>query len=63
MKVFINLIKGLSMTRRTIKMALLLYVINLLFASLLAVPMYHSLKNHIGPSAVGDELEKGFDYL
>ncbi|MFO7980056.1 MAG: hypothetical protein R6V00_04380 [Candidatus Aminicenantes bacterium] len=63
MKILINLITGLNMTRRTIKMVLLLYVLNLLFASLLAVPMFHSLKNHIGPSAVGDELEKGFDYL
>jgi len=63
MKIIINWIKGLNMTRKTIKMVLFLYVINLLFAALLAVPMFHSLKNHIGTSEVGDHLEKSFDYL
>lgn len=63
MKTLINLVKGFNMTRRTIKMVLFLYIINLLFSMILAVPMYHSLKNHIGYSGVGDNLEKGFDYL
>jgi len=63
MKVLINFVKGFKMTRRTIKMVLFLYVINLLFSALLAVPMFHSLKNHIGPSAVGENLIESFDYL
>jgi len=63
MKTFINLIKGFDNTRRTMKMILFLYVINLLFSMILAVPMYHSLKNHIGNSEVGDHLKKDFDYL
>jgi MFS family permease len=63
MKVFINLVKGLNMTRKTIKMVIFLYIINLLFSALLTVPMVHSLKSHIGPSDVGDHLEQSFDYL
>ncbi len=63
MKSLINFIKGFNMTRRTTKMVLFLYIINLLFSLLLAVPLYHSLKNHIGNSDVGDNLENGFDYL
>jgi len=63
MKSIINFIKGFDMTRRTIKMVLLLYIINLLFSMVLAVPLYHSLKNHIGNSDAGDNLESGYDYL
>jgi hypothetical protein len=63
MKSFINFIKGFDMTRRTTKMVLFLYIINLLFSMSLAVPLYHSLRNHIGNSDAGDTLEKGFDYL
>lgn len=63
MKAFINLIKGLNMTRSTIKMVIFLYVINLLFSASIAVPMVHSIKNHIGHSEVGDDLEESFDYL
>ena len=63
MKSLINFIKGFDMTRKTAKMVLFLYIINLLFSMLLAVPLYHSLKNHIGHSDAGGSLENGFDYL
>lgn len=44
-------------------MVLLLFVINLAFSLILAVPLYHSLKSSFGNSMVGEKMAKGFDYL
>jgi hypothetical protein len=44
-------------------MVLLLFFVNLAFASILAVPMYHSLKDSFGDSLVGEGMAKGFDML
>jgi len=44
-------------------MVLLLFFVNLVFAMILAVPMYHSLKNSFGDSLVGESMAEGFDIL
>lgn len=44
-------------------MVLLLFVINLAFSLILAVPLYHSLKSSFGNSMVGEKMAKDFDYL
>lgn len=44
-------------------MIILLLVINLAFSLILAVPMYHSLKDSFGNSLVGERMAEGFDYL
>jgi hypothetical protein len=44
-------------------MILLLFVINLMFALILAVPMHNSLKDSFGNSLVGERMAKGFDTL
>jgi hypothetical protein len=44
-------------------MVILLLVINLVFSLILAVPMYHSLKDSFGNSLVRENMAEGFDYL
>jgi hypothetical protein len=63
MKVFINFFKGFNNTGRVTRMLILLLVINFAFSLILAVPMYHSLKDSFGNSLVGERMAKGFDYL
>ncbi len=63
MKVFINFIKGLTNTLKAARMILLLLIINLAFSLILALPMYHSLKDSFGDSLVGERMAEGFDYL
>lgn len=63
MKSFINFIKGFKTTKKTARMILLLFFVNLAFALILAVPMYHSLKNSFGDSLVGEGMAKSFDML
>jgi len=63
MKVFINFIKGFADTRKAARMVLLLLIINLAFSLILALPMYHALKDSFGDSLVGERMAEGFDYL
>lgn len=63
MKVFINFFKGFKTTGKLTRMIILLLVINLAFSLILAVPMYHSLKDSFGNSLVGERMAEGFDYL
>jgi len=63
MKVFINFFKGFNNTGKVTRMLILLLVINFVFSLILAVPMYHSLKDSFGNSLVGERMAKGFDYL
>ncbi|MDH4218694.1 MAG: hypothetical protein OEY18_08545 [Candidatus Aminicenantes bacterium] len=63
MKIIINFIKGFTNTGKSARMILLLLVINLAFSLILAVPMYHSLKDSFGQSLAGERMAKGFDYL
>lgn len=63
MKAFINIFKGFQTTAKLTRMIILLFVINLAFSLILAVPMYHSLKDSFGSSLVGERMAGGFDYL
>lgn len=63
MKVIINFLKGFTATKKVLGMVLLLFIINLLFSLIASVPMYHSLKNSLGDSVVGEKMAQGFDYL
>lgn len=63
MKVFMNLSKGFQTSGRTVKMILLLFIINFLISLILGMPMYRTLKNSFGSSMVGERMAKGFDYL
>ncbi|MDH5466391.1 MAG: hypothetical protein OEY25_03125 [Candidatus Aminicenantes bacterium] len=63
MKIFINFGKGFMTTGKTTKMVLFLFVINLLFSLILAVPMYNSLKNSLGASEAGNRMVESFDYI
>jgi len=58
-----NFAKGFINTGKTSRMVLLLFVVNLFFSMILALPMYHSLKDSFGSSVVGDRMAEGFDYL
>ncbi len=44
-------------------MVILLFIVNVGFSLILAVPMYHSLKESFGDSLVGESMAKGFDFL
>lgn len=63
MKFIINFIKGFKATGKITQMILFLFIINLLFSLLLAIPMYNSLKNSFGYSEAGERMSEGFDYL
>jgi hypothetical protein len=63
MKVFINILKGFQKTGKLSRMIVFLLVINFAFSLILAVPMYHSLKDSFGSSLVGERMAEGFDYL
>jgi hypothetical protein len=63
MKVFMNFGKGFKITGKAMKLVLLLFMINLLFSLLLAIPMYNSLKDSFGQSEAGSRMAKGFDYI
>ena len=63
MKAILNIFKGFQNTGRLARMVILLLVINLTFSMILAVPMYHSLRDSFGNSLVGKRMAEGFDYL
>jgi len=63
MKIFWNFCRGFMATGRVPKMVLFLFVVNLLFSLLLAIPMYNSLKDSFGRSEAGSRMAKGFDYV
>ncbi len=63
MKIFINFGKGFMTTGKTTKMVLFLFLVNLFFSLILAIPMYHSLKNSLGSSEAGNRMVESFDYI
>lgn len=63
MRVLINGAKGFTNTSRVAKMVLFLFLVNLAFGLLLAVPVYRSLQDSFGDSLVGEQMARGFDYL
>jgi len=63
MKALINALKGFKATKQTVAVVVLIFVLNLAFSVILAVPMYHSLKESFGDSLVGENMAEGFDML
>jgi len=63
MRAGLNFIEGFKATGKASQMVVLLFLINFLFSLVLAVPMYHSLKESIGQSQMGEKMVEGFDYL
>lgn len=63
MRSIINVIKGFKATKQTARMVLLLFILNLAFSLILAVPVYHSLIESFGDSLVAERMAKGFDFL
>jgi hypothetical protein len=63
MKIFWNFGRGFMATGRVPKMVLFLFIINLSFSLLLAIPMYNSLKDSFGRSEAGSRMTQGFDYI
>jgi hypothetical protein len=63
MKALLNLMQGFRLTASAWRMVGLLLLINLMFALILAVPMYLSLQEAFGSSRVTERMTAGFDYL
>ena len=63
MKALINVIKGFKSTQKRTRMVVLLFILNLAFSVILAVPMYHSLRDSFGDSLVSERMAKGIDML
>ena len=63
MKTILCFSKGFKATGKAYKMVTLLFLINLIFSLLAAVPMYTMLKDSFGKSEAGDKMVKSFDYL
>ena len=63
MKALINALKGFKAAKKTARMVVLLFILNLAFSAILAVPMYHSLKDSFGDSLVGERMAQNFDML
>lgn len=53
---------GLRKARRAGWMVLLFYACNLVLAAAVAAPMHAVLRDHVGKSAMGEELARGFSY-
>ena len=51
-----NFGKGFKITGKAMKLVLFLFLINLLFSLLLAIPMYNSLKDSLGQSEAGSRM-------
>jgi hypothetical protein len=63
MKVFINCVKGFNIIKKNVRLVVLLFIVNLLFSLILAVPMYTALQESMGQSEVGERMARGFDFL
>ncbi len=63
MKVFINTFKGFRNVYQVKRLVIILFLLNLIFSLLLAVPMYHSLRDSFGAGTTADNMLNSFDYL
>jgi hypothetical protein len=55
--------QGLLLTGRASHMIFFLFLLNLLLSMILAVPMYHILKDSFGQGETAEKMAEGFDYL
>jgi len=60
--VFKSFLQGWGRVSKFKKMWLFLFLVNILFALLLAIPMQDTLKSSFGNSLVEDNMRKGYDY-
>lgn len=63
MKAITSLKQGLRLTGRASRMVVFLFILNLLFSLVLAVPMYHILKDSFGQGETVEKMAEEFDYL
>jgi hypothetical protein len=63
MGTFTILKKGMSNSNKKVKVAIYLWIVNLLFAWMMVMPIYYLINNHVSRSLIGDQLLKGLDYL
>jgi hypothetical protein len=62
MNIFKAISNGFSIVVKNFKMALIVYLVNILLAMLIALPIYSTLKNNIADRGVRNTLEQSFDY-
>lgn len=58
-----HFLKGLRQSASLPKMVLFLYIVNLVLALSLAVPMFHALQDSFKDSEVSERMAEGFDFL
>lgn len=63
MKVLTSIVKGLRTVKAAGRLILVLYLANLAFSLVLAVPLHQTLSESLGRSQAGERMAKGFDYL
>ncbi len=63
MKALLNILQGFKTVKSAGRLVVFLYLLNLGFSMILAVPMYNSLAESLGRSQAGDNMARGFDYL
>jgi hypothetical protein len=62
MRILASLSQGLRTVRAAGRLVVLLYLINLAFSLVLAVPVYDAVKDSLGRSQAGERMARGFDY-
>ncbi|RKY86287.1 hypothetical protein DRQ09_06290 [candidate division KSB1 bacterium] len=62
MGVFKAFAKGINSSIRVKKIILFVFIVNLIFGLVLALPLYNTLQNSFGNSLVRNNMMKGFDY-
>jgi len=62
MKTISNLSQGYKTVRAAGRLVVFLYLVNLAFSLVLAVPVYEAIKDSLGRSQAGERMARGFDY-
>jgi len=62
MNIFKAINNGITLVIKNYKMALIVYLVNIVLAILIAIPIYSTLKDNIADRGVRDALEQNFDY-
>ena len=62
MKTLSNLSQGYKSVRAAGRLVVFLYLVNLAFSLVLAVPMYEAIADSLGRSQAGERMARGFDY-
>ncbi|HPG39859.1 MAG TPA: hypothetical protein PLP19_11675 [bacterium] len=62
MNIFKAISNGITLVITNYKMALIVYLVNILLAILIAIPVYSTLKDNLSDRGVRDVMEQNFDY-